>query len=73
MMNMLHAESEEIIRALRQYNDFVKEFYDKTKAQNEENAKRMESLEKSKKRLTITSIIVSVVGVIASVIVGIFF
>ena len=26
MMNMLHAESEEIIRALRQYNDFVKEF-----------------------------------------------
>lgn len=69
----LQSQTEELVRTLHDYNELVEQFYNETKKQNEENAKEMKRLERSKKRLTIVSIVIAALGVIASALIGIFF
>ena len=69
----LQMENAELVRTLKNYNTLVEQFYNETKKQNEENAKEMKRLERSKKRLTIVSIVIAALGVIASTLIGIFF
>lgn len=69
----LQMENAELVRTLKNYNTLVEQFYNETKKQNEENAKEMKRLERSKKRLTIISIVIAALGVIASTLIGIFF
>ena len=69
----LQMENAELVRTLKNYNTLVEQFYNETKKQNEENTKEMKRLERSKKRLTIVSIVIAALGVIASALIGIFF
>lgn len=67
------AQTQEIVRTLKQYNDLVEKFYLETKSELQKQREQTAKLEKTKKRLTITNIFIAVAGVVASVIVGIFF
>lgn len=73
LISALQMENAELVRTLKNYNTLVEQFYNETKKQNEENAKEMKRLERSKKRLTIVSIVIATLGVIASTLIGIFF
>lgn len=67
------AQTQEIVRTLKQYNNMVETFYFETKEELQKQHEETAKLEKTKKRLTITSIFIALAGVVASVIVGIFF
>lgn len=67
------AQTQEIVRTLKQYNNLVETFYSETKKELQKQREETAKLEKTKKHLTITNIFIAVAGVVASVIVGVFF